>query len=300
MQKYLIVICGPTCIGKTEVAVKIAQHFKTLIISADSRQIYKEMSIGTAIPSPDILKMVRHEFIQTHSIHNYYNASMFELEVMEVLEKQFEQHNIVLMAGGSGFYIDAVCNGIDDLPVIDPFIRQKWSGIFKNQGLQFIQLKAKEIDPDYFQKVDQNNPMRLLKAIEVFEMTGRTYSSFLSFRKKQRSFSIYKIGLNTERDVLYELINKRVDKMMENGLLEEARKLFLYKNLQPLNTVGYKELFDYFDGKLSYEKAVEKIKDHSRAYARRQITWFKKDHSVHWFKPDDICDIIINIQEITG
>jgi tRNA dimethylallyltransferase len=297
MQKQLVVICGPTGIGKTRISVEVAKYFKTIIISADSRQIYREMSIGTAIPTINDLRSVKHEFIQVRSIQEYYNASIFEEEVIKTVENYYDKLDIIIMTGGSGMYIDAVCKGIDDLPEIDPDIRTMWLKKYHDKGLEFIQAEVKNIDPGYFEITDLNNPNRLLKAIEIYEMTGRPYSSFLTHSKKQRSFGIVKIGLNMQRDELYNRINQRVDKMMAEGLLDEAVKLYPFRNLTPLNTVGYKELFDFIDGKLSIEKAVEKIKDHSRAYARRQLTWFRKDKSIQWFEPDDARPLIHYIRE---
>jgi tRNA dimethylallyltransferase len=298
MQKYLVVICGPTGIGKTAVSVEVAKYFKTIIISADSRQIYKELSIGTALPSTEDLQAIKHLFVQTRSIHDYYNASMFEFDVIEALADNFNFHDIIIMTGGSGLYIDAVCKGIDDLPAIDSEIRKKWADKYNEGGLEFLQKMVKEIDPEYFKTTDSNNPKRLLKAIEVYEASGKPYSKFLTHEKKQRPFAVMKIGLNTIREELYIQINKRVDSMMEKGLLEEAEELYPYRHLTQLNTVGYKELFDHFDGKLSLDEAVEQIKNHSRAYARRQITWFSKDKSVQWFKPDEVGPIIDHIRKL--
>jgi len=297
VQSYLIIICGPTGIGKTGVGIEIARHFKSIIISADSRQIYKEMTIGTAVPSKKEQQSVPHYFLQTYSLHEAFNASRFEVEVNEFLTEYYKNNQTAIMVGGSGLYINAVCNGIDDLPTIDKAVRDKWDLNYKDKGLEYIQQKVKKTDPEYFQKVDRNNPKRLLKAMEVFEMTGLPYSSFLTSVKKERSFISLKIALNTDREVLYHRINQRVDKMMKSGLLEEAKSLYPFKHLSPLNTVGYKELFDYFDGKLTLNEAVDQIKNHSRAYARRQITWFRKDNSIRWFEPDDITSIIKYIEE---
>jgi tRNA dimethylallyltransferase len=300
MQKLLVVICGPTGIGKTRVAIDVAKHFNSEIISADSRQVYKEMSIGTAVPSPDELNMVHHHFIHSHSIHQYYNASMFELEVLHFLEYYYQGHNQALMVGGSGLYIDAVCKGIDYLPAILPEVREKWKSIYNTQGIDFLQKKVEEVDPDYFQQVDKNNPKRLLKALEVYEMTGRAYSSFLTKSQKKRFFKTCKIGLNTDRETLYRAINKRVDGMMHAGLVDEANQLFEYRQLTQLKTVGYKELFAHFEGTLSLEEAVEQIKNHTRAYARRQLTWFRNDEEITWFEPDDTEKILRFIEKETG
>jgi len=288
MEKFLIVICGPTGIGKTKIAIEIAKYLNCEIISADSRQVFKEMHIGTAIPSESELKSVPHHFIQSHSIHECFNASMFEQEVLGFLENYFAKNNVCLMVGGSGLYINAVCEGIDELPSIDINIRKKWQNLFEEKGLRSLQTHLQKIDPLYFEKVDKENPKRLLKAIEIFEMTGKPYSSFLEKEKKLRPFQILKLGLNTDRSRLYDKINERVDQMMNNGLLDEALSLHPYKNLTPLNTVGYKELFNSFEGKISTDEAQEQIKNHSRAYARRQLTWFRHDKSITWFEPKDI------------
>jgi tRNA dimethylallyltransferase len=294
---YLIIICGPTGIGKTSIGIELAKHFGSVIISADSRQIYKEMTIGTAVPSKEEQMVAPHFFLQTQSIHEPYNASMFETEVNEFLSEYYKNNKLAIMVGGSGLYIDAVCNGIDDLPTIDKPVREKWHGIYVERGLEFLQQEVKKTDPEYFQKVDRNNPKRLLKAMEVYEMTGQPYSSFLTRKSKPRKFIPVKIALNTNREELYLRINQRVDKMMKSGLLEEAKPLLPFKHLNPLRTVGYKELFDYFEGKLTLDEALTQIKNHSRAYARRQITWFRKDKSVRWFEPGDIGTMIRYIEE---
>lgn len=288
MEKSLIVICGPTGIGKTQVAIEIAKYLNCDIISADSRQVFREMSIGTAVPSESELKAVPHHFIQSRSIHEYFNASMFEQEVLGFLECYFTNNDVCIMAGGSGLYINAVCVGIDELPSIDMDIRRKWQNLFKDKGLEFLQTHLQEIDPLHFENIDKENPKRLLKAIEIFEMTGKPYSSFLKKEKKPRHFQTLKLGLNTSRSALYEKINERVEQMMNNGLADEALSLHPYKDLTPLNTVGYKELFDSFEGKISIDEAKEQIKNHSRAYARRQLTWFRRDKDITWFEPNDI------------
>lgn len=287
-ENYLIILCGPTGIGKTGLAIQLAEYLPCEIISADSRQLFREMKIGTAVPRDDELKKIPHHFIHSHSVQEVYNASMYEQEVIAFLEKYFESHRIALLTGGSGMYIDAVCKGIDDLPAIRPGIRQKWLDIFNTKGIKTLQSRVESIDPAYYAKVDKQNPKRLLKAIEVFEQTGRTYSSFLTNQVKERPFKILKIGLNTDRDLLYNRINERVDKMIAAGLVEEARTLLPLRNKTPLKSVGYRELFAYFDGNLSLGEAIQKIKDHTRAYARRQITWFRRDPGIHWFDPGDI------------
>lgn len=300
MQKCLVVICGPTGIGKTALSVNVAQAFQSVIISGDSRQLYKEMSVGTAVPGKTEREKVRHYLVQCRSVKDYYNASMYENEVMNLLEKLYPQHDLVFLVGGSGLYIDAVCKGIDDLPTIAVSLRQKWHDLYKSKGLTYLQEKVKEIDPAYYANVDLNNHKRLLKAIEVFETTGRPYSSFRTHTQKVRPFKTIKIGLNTERKILYQQINQRVDLMMDNGLEEEVRTLNAYRELTPLKTVGYKEIFDYFDGKIPREEAIKQIKDHSRAYARRQLTWFRRDETIKWFEPHETENIIGYIKEKTG
>lgn len=286
-NKHLILICGPTGIGKTSLAIRLAQKLNCEIISADSRQLFKEMRIGTAVPSAKELLAVPHHFIQSHSVSDYYNASMYEQEVIKFLEEYFKQKNVIIMVGGSGMYIDAVCKGIDELPAIDPALRKKWDELFDDKGLPFLQEKLKDIDLHYYEKVDLQNHKRLLKAIEVYEQTGKPYSSFLKRKVKKRPFEIHKIGLNMDREELYGRINQRVDIMIDEGLIGEAEKLVPFRDSLPLKTVGYKELFRYFDGEHTLQEAIIKIKDHSRAYARRQLTWFRRDSEITWFEPDE-------------
>jgi tRNA dimethylallyltransferase len=298
MQKTLIVICGPTGIGKTDVAISVAKHFNTEIISADSRQIFRELSIGTAVPDSQQLNTVKHHFIHSHSIHNYYNASKFEIEALELIGNIFRNHDFAVMAGGSMLYIDAVCNGIDDLPLIDQELREGLIERFENEGLENLRLELKKIDPEYYATVDLKNHKRILHALEVFYMTGKKYSSFRTNTKKERNFKIIKIALDTDRTILHKRINKRVDKMVNNGLIEEARSVFQYKKLNTLNTVGYRELFAYFENEVTREEAIELIKRNSRRYARKQLTWFRKDPDVTWFEPGNskiIIDFINNI-----
>lgn len=292
MKPLLVVIAGPTAVGKTAVAIKIAQHFSTEIISADSRQFYKEMCIGTAVPSNEELIAVKHHFIQHIPVDKIYNASTFENEAMNFLVKLFACNNIAVMVGGSGLYIDAVCNGIDDLPSIPSDIRHKYNNLFETEGLQKIQNLLKQIDPTYYSQVDLNNHKRILKALEVYEITKKPYSSFLSETVKQRPFRILKIFLDMDRAELYNRINLRVDSMIAKGLEGEARELLNYRNLTPLNTVGYKEFFEYFDGKISRDEAIILIKNHSRAYARRQLTWFRRYSEALWFTPEQLTEIV--------
>lgn len=292
MKPLLVIIGGPTGIGKTVTAINIAKHFNTEIISSDSRQIYKELKIGTAVPSPKELKTVKHHLIQNHSIEENYNASSFESEVLNLLNLLFKRHKIVIMTGGSGLYIDAVCSGIDDLPSIPVNVRKKFEMIFQSEGNEKIAQMVQLIDPEYYDKVDIKNHKRLLKALEVHEVTGKTYSSLLKNLPKERFFDILRINLDIDRTELYNRINVRVDNMIQAGLIDEALKVYPKKHLTALKTVGYKELFDFFDGKISKEEAISQIKNHTRAYARKQLTWFRKYSDAKWFKPDDSEKII--------
>jgi len=287
MTKKLIVIIGPTGIGKTDLSIEIAKYFDTEIISSDSRQIYKELKIGTAVPSDEQLSTVKHHFIGNKSIYDYYNASMFEFEVINLLNKFFKERNEVIMTGGSGLYINAVCDGIDDLPTIDTQLREDLREKFNAEGIESLRKQLQLLDPEYYKVVDLRNPKRLLKAIEVSIMTGKPYSSFLSKSKKKRDFSIIKIGLMRDRNELYDRINQRVDIMIQDGLIDEAKMYFNDRELNSLNTVGYKELFQHFEGSISLEKAIELIKRNSRHYAKRQISWFKRDSEINWFHPDE-------------
>ncbi len=291
-NKHLIVILGPTGVGKTSAGIELAKKLNTEIISSDSRQIYKELSIGTAVPSHKELAEVKHHFIQCKSAYDYYNASMFEFEVLELLDRLFGKYDHVLMVGGSGLYINAVCDGIDYLPSVDPELRKELIGKFENEGIEGLRKQLKLLDPVYYATVDLRNHKRILKAIEVSLLTGKPYSSFLKHRKKERPFNVVKIGLSMDRDELYKNINERVDRMMDNGLPDEARKYYKDKHLNSLNTVGYKELFDHFENKTTLDKAIELIKRNSRNYARKQLTWFRKDKDIKWFDPGYIDRII--------
>jgi len=284
--KYLIIIAGPTAVGKTDLAIRLARYYGTEIINADSRQVYHEMKTGTAVPSPSQLAQVKHHLVGHRSVHQPYNASCFEMEAIEILDNLFTQRDVVIMAGGSGMYIEAVCHGIDDIPSVDPQIRERLQQEYLESGLAGMQDRLSSLDPEYFHKVDLNNPKRILKALEISEMTGRPYSTFLTGRAKKRNFFPVRLGINIQREELHTRINRRVDLMMENGLVNEARGLYPYRELNALNTVGYKELFDYFDGTCSLDEAVQKIKDHTRQYARRQLTWFRKQKDTKWFLPD--------------
>lgn len=290
-KKTLILIAGPTAVGKSHIAVGLAKHLETEIISCDSRQIYKELRIGTAVPDISELAGIRHHFLQNKSIHRYYNASMFENEVLELLNDLFTTKNVVIMAGGSGMYIDAVCKGIDDLPSVDEEIRNQLQNQYQNEGIESLRTMLKKLDPEYYQTVDLKNTKRILKALEVSLMTGKSYSSFLTNPKKERSFEMIKIGLNIQREVLYERINTRVDRMIQQGLVDEAKRYFEFRNLNALNTVGYKEIFLYLEGTMTLDAAIDLIKRNTRKYARRQLTWFRKCNDMKWFDPPDMSEI---------
>ncbi len=291
-MKTLIVVTGPTAIGKTAVAIEAAQHFQTEIVSADSRQIFRELSIGTAVPGPVELAAVKHHFIHSHSVFDNYNASRFETEAIELIEKLFKKHDVLVLAGGSMLYIDAVCKGIDDIPDIDPELRNNLMLDLKYKGIESIRHQLKKLDPDYYLKVDLKNPSRLVHALEVCLTTGKPYSSFRKEATKKRDFMILKTALNCERKELHNRINKRVDDMVFNGLEQEALRMFPLKHLNSLNTVGYREFFDYFEGKISKEKTIELIKRNTRRYARKQLTWFRNDPEVTWFHPDNKIQLI--------
>lgn len=289
-KQTLIVITGPTAVGKTALTIQLAQHYGVPIINADSRQIYRELPIGTAAPSEEQLRQVRHYFVASKSIDDYYNASMYEQEVLECLKVQ--PSNINILSGGSMMYIDAVCNGIDDIPTIREDIREEMKRRYQEEGLEALCEDLKRLDPEHYEVVDKQNYRRVIHALEICYQTGRTYTSFRTQKKKERPFNIVKIGLNRDREELYQRINQRVDEMMENGLLDEVRGLYDKRSVNALNTVGYKELFDYLDGRWSLEEAVERIKGNTRRYARKQLTWFKRDENVKWFHPDQQMEIM--------
>ena len=291
-DKTLIVITGPTAVGKTQLCLDIARHFDIPIINADSRQIYKELSIGTAKPSAEEQQLVKHYFVGTLSLQDYYSASLFETQVIDLLSTLFKTSDYALMAGGSMMYIDAVCDGIDDIPTIDDKTRATMKQRLADEGLPKLCEELQRLDPEYYEIVDRQNPKRVVHALEICTMTGRTYTSFRQRNKKQRPFRIVKIGLNREREELYKRINARVDMMMQQGLLKEAEALYPMRDQNALNTVGYKELFDYFDGRWPLDEAVERIKGNTRRYARKQLTWYKKDPQIRWFHPDQKKEII--------
>ena len=281
----LIVITGPTAVGKTELCLSIAEKFNIPVINADSRQIFRGMQIGTAAPTPEQRKRVRHYFVDLLELDEYYNASMYEQDVMKLLYSMFKDKDnaIALLTGGSMMYIDAVCNGIDDIPTISDEVRLLYKQRLEKEGLTALLQELKVKDPQYYDFVDKNNPRRVVHGLEICHQTGRTYSSFRVKEKKQRPFKIIKIALNRDREELYSRINRRVDEMIENGMVEEARLLLPYRSLNALNTVGYKELFRYFDGEWTMEEAIERIKGNTRRYARKQLTWYKKDNDIVWF-----------------
>ncbi len=296
MSKNLIIIVGPTGIGKTNVSIQIANHFKTDIISADSRQIFKELKIGTASPSSDELKAAKHYNIATHSIYEYYSAWEFEQDALKWADEIFERNNFAVLTGGSMMYIDAVCKGIDELPTIDEELRSELKKQYDNEGIENIRRQLKQLDPEFYKQVDLKNHKRVIHAVEICLMTGKPYSSLRTETIKQRSFNMIKIGLKLDRDKIYDRINKRVDRMVELGLIDEAKKYYKDKHLNSLNTVGYKELYAYFDGEYDLDKAIELIKRNSRRYAKKQLTWFNKDKEISWFSPFDTEKIIEHIK----
>jgi tRNA dimethylallyltransferase len=299
MKNFLIVLLGPTGVGKTDISINLASRYNCEIISADSRQFFREMKIGTAVPTDHQLNIIKHHFIRFLSVEDYYSSSLFEREVLDLLPVLFTRNNIVLMSGGSGMYIDSVCNGIDNIPDVDPLVRLKYIAKYKDEGIEGLRVALKLLDPAHYAKVDLKNYKRIIRALEICETTGLPYSSFMIKQKRERDFSIIKIGLKRTREDLYSRINSRVDQMVEMGLEEEARLLLKFRNLNAMNSVGYKELFSFFDGNISKEKAVELIKRNSRRYAKRQITWWSKDKDIKWFNPENIQDLIQFIENVT-
>ena len=292
VRKYLIVVTGPTAIGKTVFAIRLAQHFDTEIISADSRQFYREMKIGTAFPEPEELAAAKHHFVGNLSIKEEYNVAKYETEAIDKITELHRNNDYVILTGGSGLYIDAITNGIDDLPDHDPVLRKKLKSELEKIGMEAFGLKLKELDPEYFEVVDLQNPNRLLRAMEVCLQTGKTYTSLRRNQRKERKFDIIKIGLNTDRELLFRRISERVDNMMVKGLLEEVKSLMPFRDHNALNTVGYKELFTFLEGEVSLDQAVENIKTNTRRYAKRQLTWFKRDQEIEWFSPGQLDDVI--------
>ncbi len=288
----LIVIVGPTAIGKTELAIKVAQHFKTEIISADSRQFYKEMSIGTAKPSGDEFQAVKHHFINSHSIHEVFTVGDFETQALATLDTIFQSNNVAVLVGGSGLFIKAVTEGFDNLPKSEPELRQELNQLFETEGILPLQEKLKQLDPKYYDEVDLNNPQRLIRALEVSISSGQPYSSLRSHQTQNRPFNLIKIGLNTNREMLYNRINTRVDNMITAGLVEEVERLVPYKKLNALITVGYSEIFNALEGNVSMEVAIENVKQNTRRFAKRQLTWFRKDEGIKWFEPNEIEEVL--------
>ena len=297
-KPFLVVITGPTAIGKSAVSLKVAAHFSTEIISADSRQFYREMKIGTAVPTEEELSAIPHHFVHSRSIHNYYNASMFEEQVLQTLDNLFRKNPVVVLTGGSMLYVDAVCNGIDDLPEVDMQTRNHLTALYEKEGIEYLRLMLKQADPDYYKEVDLMNHKRILHALEICMITGKPYSGFRKQQPKQRSFGIIKTGLTASREIIYERINRRVDQMVAGGLEEEARMLYPHRHINALNTVGYKEWSDYFEGQLTKSETIDKIKANTRRYARKQLTWFKRDPAVKWFDIAQTDQIIPYIEQI--
>ena len=286
-KKTLVVVLGPTASGKTDVAIRLAKYFDTEIISADSRQFYREIPIGTAAPTARQLAAIPHHLVGNLSLNDDYNVSRFEQEVMALLRDKFRMHDLMIMTGGSGLYIDAVCKGIDRLPDSDPELRKSLQEKWQQQGIGALQEQLKGLDPEYYAQMDRQNHKRLMRAIEVCLQTGKKYSELRLNSPQKRDFNILKIGLRLPREILFEHINRRTETMMENGWLEEAKKALPFRKQNALNTVGYKELFAYLDGKSTLEEAIEKIKTNTRRYAKRQMTWFRKDKEIHWFSPEE-------------
>lgn len=288
----LIVLIGPTGVGKTELSLRLAEHFHTCIVSADSRQLYADLKIGTAAPTPEQLQRVRHHFVGTLKLTDYYSAAQYEADVLKLLETLFDEQDTVLLTGGSMMYVDAICKGIDDIPTVDAETRQLMLHKYETEGLEQLCAELRLLDPEYYKIVDLKNPKRVIHALEICYMTGKTYTSFRTSPKKERPFRIVKIGLTRDREELYDRINRRVEQMMEDGLLEEARRVYPYRNLNSLNTVGYKEMFKYLDGEWTLPFAMEKIKQNSRIYSRKQMTWFKRDEEIRWFHPEQEAEIL--------
>lgn len=296
-DKILLVVAGPTAVGKTDTSIALAQYFDTEIISADSRQFFKEMKIGTAVPEPKQLAAVKHHFIQHLSIQDYYNSYDYEQDVLELATEIFAKKDIIVLTGGSMLYIDAVCKGIDEIPTITKAVRESVERQYEQKGLVFMQNVLKELDRTFYESIDLQNPKRVLHAIEVCLQAGQPYSALRKNTPQKRPFHILKIGIHRERENLYERINKRVDLMLEAGLEQEARELFPYRGLNALKTVGYKELFAYFDGDYDRMEAIRLIKRNTRHYAKRQLSWFRKDEDMKWFSPDKVDDIIAYVEQ---
>ena len=297
-NKYLVVVVGPTAVGKTDLCVQLAKHYQTDIISADSRQFFREMNVGTAKPTIQEQQGVKHHFVDSHSITEEYNAGAFETDVLELLEKLFKEHDVVIMTGGSGLYVRAVLEGMDEMPEVDPAIRHELTQKYEAEGLAPLLEQLEALDPVYFSQVDKANTQRVVRALEVCLSSGRPYSSFRTSEKRERPFQFIKIGLNRDRAELYHRIDQRMDQMLEQGLLDEAKALYPHRTHNALQTVGYKEIFDYLEGKYDWEEAVRLLKRNSRRYAKRQLTWFTKHPDEYtWFHPQQWQEIIGFINE---
>lgn len=296
-KKTLVVVVGPTAVGKTALAIQLAQQFNTTILSADSRQFYKEMSIGTAKPDRDELAAAKHYFIDSHTIEEEYSAGDFERDALQLLNELYQQHEVVIMVGGSGLFVRAVCEGLDDLPKAPEGVRERLNKEFENHGLEPLKIRLKDIDPAYYAIADIDNPQRVIRALEVYEASGNTMTYYQKRDVEKRPFDIVTVGLNMDREKLYNRINIRVDKMIASGLVEEVTSLARFRHKPALQTVGYAEIFDYFEGVVSLEEAIARIKQNSRRYAKRQITWFKKYGNTTWFEPQDLNNIISFVQE---
>lgn len=297
MAKNLLVIIGPTGVGKTELSLRIAENFGTEIVSADSRQLYANLKIGTAVPTPEELQRVPHHFIGTLQLTDYYSAAQYEEDALKLLDHLFQTKDVVILTGGSMMYVDAVCKGIDDIPTVDEETRKTLLERYEKEGLEQLCSELKLLDPDYYKIVDLKNHKRVIHALEICYMTGKTYTSFRTQEKKTRPFRMIKIGLTRDREELYARINQRVDIMMEQGLLDEVKQVYPYRQLNSLNTVGYKELFNYLDGEWELPFAIDKIKQNSRIYSRKQMTWFKRDEEIRWFHPNQEEDILTYIKQ---
>jgi tRNA dimethylallyltransferase len=299
LKKKLVVIAGPTAVGKTDLSIEVARLFSTEIISADSRQFYKEMNAGTAKPTARQLKEIKHHFINSLSVTQDYNAGLFEADCINVLEKLFQQHDVLVMAGGAGLYINAVLHGVDDLPKADAGIRKSLNEKFEKEGIDSLQKQLQQLDPEHYKKADIQNPQRIMRALEVCLVSGKTYSSFLGNKNVKRDFDAVVIGLQDEKEMLYNRINERVDQMITNGLEEEVKNLLPYKNNNALRTVGYKEMVQYLEGAISLEEAIELIKKNTRNYAKRQMTWFRKMKEISWFNTGENEKVLKHLKLIT-
>jgi len=297
MNKYLIVIAGPTAIGKTELSLSVAKHYNTDILSCDSRQFYKEMNIGTAVPSIDERSQVKHHFIQNLSIEENYSVGQFERDALIKIEELHKEKNVLVMVGGSGLYIDAVCRGLDAFPAIPEQLREELNSRLQNEGIEALEKQLNLLDPDYHKIVDRSNPHRIIRALEVCIASGKPFSSFRKQQKQKRKFKTIKIILNRDREILYRRINQRVNMMMEKGLLEEAKSLYQHKDCNALQTVGYKELFAFLDGEWNLETAIDEIKKNTRRYAKRQMTWFRRDSETTFFNPEEELEIMEYLRE---